>query len=61
MKRKLLLSGLVGTIALTLVFSTVDSAFSGQNKAMKSAEISATGTLAGTGTRLPGQEHCPAA
>src|SRR5882672_6192480 len=58
MKRKLLLSGLTGTIAFTLVLSAVDTAFSGQNKAMKSAGISAPGTLAGTGT-LSGSVKAP--
>src|SRR5260370_24361408 len=59
MTRKLLLSGLLGTIALALFFSAVDSAFSGQNKAMKSAGVGATGTLAGTGT-LSGTVKAPA-
>src|SRR5260370_30093347 len=58
MTRKLLLSGLLGTIALALFFSAVDSAFSGQNKAMKSAGVGATGTLAGTGT-LSGSVKAP--
>src|SRR5258708_23396075 len=58
MKRKLLLYGLIGTIALTLVLSAVDTAFSRQNKAMKSAAVSATGTLAGTGT-LSGSVKAP--
>ncbi len=58
MKRKLLIAGLIGTIALGFVFSAADSAFSGQNKAMKSAGVSASGTLAGTGT-LSGSVKAP--
>src|ERR1700704_1412034 len=58
MKRKLSLTGLIGTIALTLVSSAVDTAFSGQNKAMKNAAISVTDTLAGTGT-LSGSVKAP--
>src|SRR3984893_4945601 len=53
MNRTLLISGLLGTIALTFVFSA-----SGQNKAMKSAGIGATSTLAGTGT-LSGSVKAP--
>src|SRR5579864_593371 len=50
MSRKLLLSGLVGAMSLALVFFIVKTAYSGQNKAMKTAAIGTTGTLAGTGT-----------
>src|SRR6266403_1517147 len=50
MKRKIWLSGLVGAIGLVLIFSAVKTAFSGQSKAMKSAGISTTGAIAGTGT-----------
>src|SRR6202790_1270408 len=58
MNRKLWLVGLLGTVSLLLFFSAVNTAFSGQNKAMKSAAIDATDTLAGTGT-LSGTVKAP--
>jgi streptogramin lyase len=58
MNRKLWLVGLLGTMSLLLFFSAVNTAFSGQNKAMKSAAIDATDTLAGTGT-LSGTVKAP--
>ena len=58
MNRKLWLSGLLGVLGLILLFSGVETAFSGQNKAMKSAGIGATATLAGTGT-LSGTVKAP--
>src|ERR1700758_448909 len=58
MSRKLLLSGLVGAMSLTLVFSIVKTAYSGQNRAMKTAAIGTTGALAGTGS-LSGSVKAP--
>jgi streptogramin lyase len=59
MNRKVLLSELVGTIALVLVFSAVEVAFSGQSKALKSAGIGTSGAITGTGT-LSGTVKAPA-
>src|SRR6267142_1782684 len=58
MKRKIWLSGLVGAIGLVLIFSAGKTAFSGQSDAMKSAGISTTGAIAGTGT-LSGSVKAP--
>src|ERR1700676_1926044 len=58
MNRKLLLSGLIATIAFAFVFSAVETTFSGQNKSMKSAGGGAMTTLAGTGT-LSGSVKAP--
>src|ERR1700687_665847 len=58
MNRKLWLSGLVGAIGLVLIFSAVETAFSGQNKAAKSAGIGTTGSITGTGT-LSGTVKAP--
>src|SRR5260370_20711297 len=58
MKRKIWLTGLLGAIGLVLIFSAGTTAFSGQRKAMKSAGISTTGAIAGTGT-LSGSVKAP--
>ncbi len=58
MKGKIWLSGLLGAIGLVLIFSAGRTAFSGQSKAMKSASISTTGAIAGTGT-LSGNVKAP--
>src|SRR5260370_14586656 len=58
MNRKLWLSGLVVAISFGFVFSRVETAFSGQSKAMNSPGAGAMGTIAGTGT-LSGTVKAP--
>jgi streptogramin lyase len=58
MTRKLWLSGLIGAIGFVLIFSAVETAFSGQSKALKSAGIGTSGTVTGTGT-LSGTVKAP--
>src|SRR3984893_1998780 len=58
MKRKLWLSGLIGAIGFALAFSAVETAFSGQSKALKSAGIGTSGAITGTGT-LSGTVKAP--
>src|SRR5260370_41687108 len=59
MNRKLWLSVLVVAVALGLVFSRAETAFSGQSKAMNSPGASTMSTIAGTGT-LSGTLKAPA-
>src|SRR3984893_19033176 len=59
MMRKLWLSGLIGATGFVLVFSAVETAFSGQSKALKGAGIGTSGAIAGTGT-LSGTVKAPA-
>jgi streptogramin lyase len=58
MTRKLWLSGLIGAMGFALAFSAVETAISGQSKALKSAGIGTSGMVTGTGT-LSGTVKAP--